>query len=156
VLYVDVPTFEQFKRLSETRSDACVSIYVPTTPRSNAVDASRIELGNLLKRGVAELSDAAFDKRRLALIREHVEDLIDDDEFWRFQANSLAILVTPDVIQTYRLANALPALVEVSDRFHLKPLLRAITFPHTAFVLACTQKFCTLVRESVFTAPLGS
>jgi stalled ribosome rescue protein Dom34 len=30
-------------------------------------------------------------------------------------------------------------MVEVSDRFHLKPLLRALTFPHTAFVLALSQ-----------------
>ena len=30
-------------------------------------------------------------------------------------------------------------MAEVSDRFHLKPLLRALTFPHTAFVLALSQ-----------------
>ena len=30
-------------------------------------------------------------------------------------------------------------MVEVSDRFHLKPLLRALSFPHTAFVLALSQ-----------------
>jgi hypothetical protein len=37
------------------------------------------------------------------------------------------------------LANNLTPAVEVSDRFHLKPLLRAVTFPHTAFVLALAQ-----------------
>ena len=29
-----------------------------------------------------------------------------------------------------------PTIVEVADRFHLKPLLRAVTFPHNAYVLA--------------------
>lgn len=39
----------------------------------------------------------------------------------------------------YRLPHNLTSIVEVSDRFHLKPLLRALTFPHTAFVLALSQ-----------------
>jgi hypothetical protein len=30
-------------------------------------------------------------------------------------------------------------MVEVSDRFHLKPLLRAVTFPHAAWILALSQ-----------------
>jgi hypothetical protein len=30
-------------------------------------------------------------------------------------------------------------MVQVSDRFHLKPLLRAVTFPHEAFVLALSE-----------------
>ena len=139
MLYLDIPTLDQFRRLAEARADACVSIYLPTTPLSQQTDASRIELGNHLKTAMAQLTDAGFDKRRLAAIEEHVADLIDDDEFWRFQAASLAILVTPEQIQTFRLANRLLAQVEVSDRFHLKPLLRAITFPQAAFVLALSE-----------------
>lgn len=38
-----------------------------------------------------------------------------------------------------RLPNHLSATVEVSDRFHLKPLLRAVTFPHAAWILAVAQ-----------------
>jgi hypothetical protein len=37
-------------------------------------------------------------------------------------------------------------MVEVSDRFHLKPLLRAITFPHEAFVLALSENAVRLVE----------
>jgi hypothetical protein len=37
-------------------------------------------------------------------------------------------------------------MVEVSDRFHLKPLLRAVTFPHTAFVLALSQSGVRLLE----------
>jgi PAS domain S-box-containing protein len=45
------------------------------------------------------------------------------------QAHSLAIFDTPDSIRTFRLATAITDTTEVSDRFHLKPLLRAIAFP---------------------------
>jgi len=52
------------------------------------------------------LNEASFDKRRFAALADLVQDVI-DDEFWQFQANSLAVLATPDRIQTFRLANRL-------------------------------------------------
>src|SRR4051794_19033020 len=146
MLPIDLPTMEQFKQLSQARADACVSIYLETDPLTQKTDAARIELGNLLKAACQQLIEAGFDKTRLAAIQAPVEDLIDDDEFWRFQANSLAVLATPNRLLTFRLANRLRSRVEVSDRFHLKPLLRAITFPHAAFVLALSENDARLLE----------
>ena len=39
-------------------------------------------------------------------------------------------------MRTFRLPNRLTSEVEVGDRFYVKPLLRAVTFPQAAFVLA--------------------
>jgi hypothetical protein len=49
-------------------------------------------------------------------------------------------------MRTFRLPNALSEQVQVSDRFHLKPLLRAVTFPHEAFVLALGENAVRLVE----------
>ena len=87
-----------------------------------------------------------LDKKRLAALQEHFDDLVDDEEFWRFQAHSLAVLATPDRLRTFRLAKALTPMVAVSDHFHLKPLLRAITFPHSALVLALSENAVRLVE----------
>lgn len=139
MLYVDKPTSEEVAALSTTRADACVSIYVPTTPLTQHIGAARIEYGNLVKSALAQLDAAGFDKRRRASLEEGLAMLDADDEFWRVQAHSLAVFATPDRVLTYRLANKLKAVSEVSDRFHLKPLLRAVTFPHEAFVLALSE-----------------
>jgi hypothetical protein len=139
MLYVDQPTFDEIAPLNATRADACVSIYLPTTPLTQHIGAARIEYRNLAKAALGQLSDSGFDKRRLAMIEDGLEMLSDDDEFWRVQAHSLAVLATADRIVTFRLANKLKAICEVSDRFHLKPLLRAVTFPHEAFVLALSE-----------------
>ncbi len=139
MLHVDQPTAEEIAALNEVRADACLSIYVPTTPLTQHIGASRIEYGNLVKTALGQLSDAGFDKRRRALLEEGLAMLADDDEFWRVQAHSLAVLATPDRVTTFRLANKLKAISEVSDRFHMKPLLRAVTFPHEAFVLALSE-----------------
>lgn len=139
MLYVDIPTRNEFSLLVNQRADACVSIYLKTTPVTQDIQASRIEMRNLIKAAQAQLEEAAFDKKRLAALMSGLNDLLDDDAFWRFQANSLAVFATPDRIRTYRLANDLASMVQVADRYHLKPLFRAITFPHVAFILALSE-----------------
>ncbi len=146
MLYVDMPTRPEFKKLNKVRADACVSIYLETTPISQEAEQGRVELGNLAKQARDQLEATGFDKRRLAALLEHVDGVIEDDEFWRLQANSLAVLVTPETIRTYRLANTILPMVQVSDRFHLKPLLRAITFPQSAFVLALSENAVRLIE----------
>ena len=153
MLYVDLPTRPEFKALGDKRADACVSIYVDTTPLTQHVDASRTELSNLFVEGRDQLRDADFDKRRLVALTEHIDDLLDDDEFWRLQSNSLAVFATPDNLRTFRLANRLSPMVRVSDRFHLNPLLRAITFPHTAYVLVVSENMARLIEILPDTTP---
>lgn len=146
MLYVDIPSRSEFSTLAGAREDACVSIYLKTTPITQDIPAARIEFGNLISEAQRQLEEAGFDKRRLATLLEQLSDLIDDDEFWRFQANSLAVFVTPERLRTYRLANDLVSMVQVADRFHLKPLFRAVTFPHSAFILALSENAVRLVE----------
>ena len=137
ILHTDLPTRAQLSRLLVARDPASVSIYLPTEPASRG-DAERIELKNLAAEASRQLEQAGAGRRAIAAIDEELADL-HDDELWRYLARSLAVLVTPTSLTTFRLANRLVAIVEVSDRFHLKPLLRAATFPQTAFVLALSQ-----------------
>jgi hypothetical protein len=146
MLYVDIPTRPEFKALNDVRADGCVSIYLKTTPLTQQSDASRIELGNLARQAREQLEAVGFEKRRLASLMEHFDDLADDNAFWRLQANSLAMLATPDRLRTFRLPNSLSPMVAVSDRFHLKPLLRAITFSNSAFVLALSENAVRLTE----------
>lgn len=148
MLYVDLPSAEEIGELNLVRADACVSIYVPTTPITTDVEQSRISYGNLVKKAVSQLEAAGFDKRRLLLLKEKFSDLAGDVDFWNHQASSLAVFATPDTLRTYRLANKLADIAEVSDRFHIKPLLRAVTFPHAAYVLALSEKDARLVEIS--------
>jgi len=146
MLHVDIPTLPEIRALIAMRADACVSIHVSTTPQTQHVNASRIAFGNLAKTALHQLDSAGFDKRRRAALADELAALGEDDEFWRLQAHSLAVLATPDSVRTFRLATAITDIVEVSDRFHLKPLLRAIAFPQHAFVLALSENAARLVE----------
>jgi hypothetical protein len=145
ILHTDVPTRAQLDRLLAAREPWSVSIYLPTSPSSRG-DAERIELKNLAGEALRQLQQAGAPRGDAGAIDDELADLVDDADFWRYQARSLAIFLTPTTSTTFRLANNLTALVEVSDRFHLKPLLRAVTFPHTAFVLALAQNSVRLLE----------
>jgi len=136
------------ERLLRVREPGCVSIYVPTTPITAEVGASRIDFRNAVDAATEQLRAADFDKRRLALLDEHLRDVHDDDELWETQAHTLAVLATADRAISFRLANKLTRTVEVSDRFHLKPLFRALTFPQTALVLALAAGSVRLIEVS--------
>jgi hypothetical protein len=138
ILHTDVPTRAQLDLLLAAREPSSVSIYLPTDPSSRG-EAERIQLKNLAGEASRQLQEAGVPRSDVAAIDDELADLVDDDEFWRYQARSLAVFLTPTTSTTFRLANNLTALVEISDRFHVKPLLRAVTFPHSAFVLALAQ-----------------
>jgi len=145
ILPTDIPTRAQLELLLEARDQWSVSIYLPTRPSSRG-DAERIELKNLAREASTQLEEAGASKADVTAIDDELADLVDDDEFWPYQARSLALFLTPTTSATFRLPNNLTAAVEVSDRFHLKPLLRAVTFPHTAFVLALSQNNVRLLE----------
>src|SRR5215472_10249172 len=119
ILPTDIPTRAQLERLLAAREPSSVSIYLPTTPASRG-EAERIELKNLAAEASRQLRDAGAAGADVAAIEDDLADLVDDDEFWRYQARSLALFLTPTMSTTFRLPNNLTAVVEVSDRFHLK------------------------------------
>jgi hypothetical protein len=148
MLYVDIPSRADIERLGAVRGAACVSIYLPTTPLTQDAQAGRIALKNLAGSAVEHLRSLGTDKAALAAIEEALADLVDDDEFWRFQARSLAVLATPDETLTFRLPNTLEPAALAGERFFIKPLLRAFTVPQSAYVLALAQGSVRLVEVS--------
>ena len=144
-LHTDIPTRAQADRLLEHRRPSSVSIYLPTDPVSNG-QAERTELGNLAAEGERQLVEAEVAKAEVSAIGEEIADLVDDDELWRFQARTLAVFATPETVMTFRLPNRLQSMVEVSDRFHVMPLLRAVTVPQVALVLALAQGSVRLIE----------
>jgi hypothetical protein len=138
ILPTDIPTRAEIDRLLEFRAPSSVSIYLPTDPKSNG-DPERIEFKTLAAQASSQLREAGAGVRIVRAFESEIGYLHDDEEFWRYQARSLAAFATPSWLVTFRLPNRLLSQVEVSDRFHLRPLLRTVTFAHVAFVLGLAQ-----------------
>jgi Bacterial archaeo-eukaryotic release factor family 11 len=145
-LHTDIPTRAELGSLLEARDPASVSIYLPTSVVPQEARADRIELKTLASDATGQLEEAGADRRAVEHVRDALDDVIEDDGFWREQAHSLAVFASPQKLRTFRLPNRLSTVVEVGDRFYVKPLLRAVTFPQAAFVLALAAGSVRLVE----------
>lgn len=146
MLHVDIPTLPEIQRLFAQRHRASVSIYLETTPQTQHIGEAAIVLSNLIKEADGQLEAAGVDKRERWAIVEQLEEVSEDEDFWKYQANSLAIFATPESHRSYRLPNKLTAMVQVADRFHLKPLIRAVSVEQHAFVLALAENEVRLIE----------
>ena len=146
MLHVDIPTLPEIQTLVAQRNRASVSIYLKTTPQTQHIGKAGIVLSNLIKEADGQLEKAGVDKRERWAIVEQLEEVSQDEDFWKYQASSLAIFATPDSHRSYRLPNKLSAMVQVADRFHLKPLIRAISVQQHAFVLALAENEVRLIE----------
>ncbi|MBO0812124.1 MAG: hypothetical protein J2P23_08765 [Microlunatus sp.] len=145
-LNTDVPSRHQIERLLAVESPSAVSIYAPSTPIGAQVGASRLEFKNLVKEARTQLEQSGAPSDQVDAITEELDDIVDDDEFWREQSRSVAVFATPEQCLTYRLPNRLPSEVEVGDRLYVKPLLRAISFPQAGYVLALAAGSVRLIE----------
>jgi hypothetical protein len=167
MLHIDIPTLAEFKALAQIKGETCVSLYLPTSPLVEHIRANRVEFKDLAKEALSQLKEAGVDKDQIAIFEERFEHLagpernVQDedkvrklqrakpdpiDEFWHYQANGLAVLATPDMMRVFRLPDPPKPLAEVADRFHLTPLIRAMTSPHDIFVLALAEESVRLIH----------
>ncbi|MGI9510638.1 MAG: hypothetical protein ACR2QJ_14955, partial [Geminicoccaceae bacterium] len=95
MLYTDIPSQAEFAALDARRGTICVSIFLPTTPVTRATKGDRILFKNLIGEAVDQLTKAKADKRRIAALRSRLTDLQEDDRFWAYLADGLAVFATP-------------------------------------------------------------
>lgn len=152
ILHTDIPDRAQVGRLLAHRAPGSVSIYLDTDPASTG-EAERIRFKNLAGEAIGQLRDAGAPTKDVGAIEDETADLVDDDTFWRYLARSLAVFVTPQSLLTFRLPNRLQSSLEVADRFSVKPLLRTVTFPQVAFVLALAQGSVRVIEVTADAGP---
>jgi hypothetical protein len=139
MLHIDIPTLAEFKALAATKGDACVSLYLPTSPLPHQARANRVAFKDIAKAALAQLHEAGFDKRRLAALEQRFDHLagadadnVQDqdhirklqnrkpsevDEFWSNQTKGLGVLATPETLRTFRLSFSPKPLAEVATAF---------------------------------------
>src|ERR1700730_1082407 len=161
MLHIDIPTLAQIK------GETCVSLYLPTSPLGDNARTNRIAFKDIAREALSQLKEAGTDKKKITVFEERFEHLagpehdVQDEgkirklqrakpdpieSFWHYQANGLAVLTTSRILRTFRLPNSPKPLAEVADRFHLTPLIRAMTSPHDIFVLALAEESVRLIR----------
>ncbi|OGT28374.1 MAG: hypothetical protein A2Z17_05550 [Gammaproteobacteria bacterium RBG_16_66_13] len=130
-------TPDRIEPLLQVAAGPCVSLFMPTHRHHPGTAQDPIRFKNALREAKRLLSDR-YSGRDIRSLLDPVAAL-PDTEFWRYQADGLAIFRSPDRLEHYRVALAVPELVVVAESFHVRPLLRCLQSNLRYFVIALSQ-----------------
>lgn len=150
-------TISDLKRLLGQSGGIRLSFFMPTHRAGKDILQGPTRLKNLLKRAEAELAawiPRPVERQRLL---QPATQLVENEVFWRHQAEGLALFLDPEKLLSYRLPLAFEEQVVVSDRFHIKPLLPLFTEGGRFHLLTLSQKNVRLYaadRDGMVQVPL--
>jgi hypothetical protein len=140
-------TIEALRNLTEIQQGPCVSIYLPTHRIPTEIEQDRLRLKNLLGKALESLKDMGLRSPTAIAILQPAEELLLKTPFWKGLEDGLAVFLAPGISHFYPGPLAVPELVVVSDRFHLKPLL-ALLSTNKFYLLALSQNEVRLFQAS--------
>lgn len=140
---------QDLKTLSSEVQTTCVSIYLPMERLGVETQQNPIRFKNAIREAEAQLAATGMRSQDARDLLEPALSL-DTYDFWQHQEIGLVLFVSPGLLQFYRLSIAVPELVVVTDRFHLKPLLPLLTGDGQFYILALSQNQVRLFRGSRF------
>ena len=117
-----------------------VSIYLPTHRNSLEVRQDALRLKNLLREADTQLQSLGMPEDKVYKMLRPARELLEQNSFWQHQREGLALFLTEDIYQWFALPMHFPELCVVTERFHLKPLLRWLTSDGGFHLLTLSKK----------------
>lgn len=137
---------QDLRRLAETNDDFCVSMYMPTARFESESTQNPIRYKNALKSIREQLKAHELRDGEIDEILAPAEQLIDRTAFWRSLSEGLALFLTPNSSDVYRLPLRFAETVVVGPRFHLKPLFPLIASNNRFYVLGLSKNSVRLFQ----------
>ncbi len=130
-------TQDRLRPLLRTAAGPCVSIYMPTHRPGAVGREDPVRFEKALREAERLLSDR-HSRRAIRALLDPVAAL-PNAEFWRHQADGLAVLRSADVLEEFRVPLRVPELVVVADSFHVRPLIRCLHSRERYFLVSLAR-----------------
>lgn len=143
---IDALSDEDLRALLAVDSPNCISLYLPTHASGPGVAEDPIRLKNLMATAKHELEAGGMRTSDAAELLGPAEAMVDDPQFWAHSAEGLAIFVTSDGAQRFRLAGPVEEAVVVADRYWIAPLIPFVATGGTFYVLALSDNQVRLLQ----------
>ena len=121
-----------------------VSVYLPTHSAGREVRQDAIRLRNLLSDAAKRLAAAGRRAPEVDALLTPARRLVDDEEFWRYQGQGLAVFVGPGFDRVHK-------ELAIANHFCIKPLLPLIDPAGSFWVLALSAGRTRLYQGSRWT-----
>jgi hypothetical protein len=137
---MDLFNRSKLRRLAELQDDVCISLYMPTYRDESNWSQNTTRLKNLLGEARDQLRDQNYREDDIDEILADARQLLDRPSFWRSNiGDGLAVFITSETTELFRLPLTFEEVAIVGDRFHLKPLFPIIAANNRFYVLALSQ-----------------
>jgi hypothetical protein len=147
---MDLLTQESVAELMKTRNEWLVSIFMPTHRAGKEVQQNSIRFKNLLRISEERMNWAGVEGGEKEKILEQGHNLLEHFDFWLYQNDGLAVFISHELTECYRLPYSFDELVVVGNRFHVKPLIRLMSADAHFYLLALSQNSCRLFHGNRF------
>lgn len=138
-----------FDFLLNTRSDNCLSLFMPTAKAGPEVRQNSIRFKNLLGEAEALLSQRGTPSHLSIKMLKPLQALLPDTIYWANQSSGFAALCSPDFSRTYRLPMECRDFVGLADHFYLQPLIRFLQEDRNFYLLALSRNRARLLHCSM-------
>jgi hypothetical protein len=133
----DVFTTDDLKRLLESGDGIRISMYMPTHRSGSGYKENQLMLKNRIKEAEEGLREQGVEEPEA--LTQRARPLIDNSAFWEGRSDGLAVFLSEDTFEYYRLPLSFDELTVVSGRFHIKPLVRFLSDTGQFFILCLSQ-----------------
>ncbi|MGZ3595802.1 MAG: baeRF3 domain-containing protein [Syntrophales bacterium] len=131
---------DELKTLMSKRKGPCISMFMPAYRAGAEIQQNQIRFRNLLREAEEKLIAAGCRAAEAKALLEPAQGLSGNIPFWRQQSGGLAVFISSDVFRHYGLPVNFDELIVVADRFHVKPLLPALSGDGHYYILTLSQK----------------
>jgi len=130
----------ELRRLAEMEDEVCVSVYMPTFRNESDWSQNTTRLKNLLRDARNQLREQDYREDRIDDLLADARQLLDRPGFWRKSiGDGLAIFITEEDTDPFRLPLTFDEVAVVEQQFHLKPLFPLIAANNRFYLLALSQ-----------------
>lgn len=136
---MDLFNRDNLERLAELEDDICISLYMPTHRYESNWSQNPTRLKNLLRNAQIQLRDQGYRGKEVDEILSEARQQLDRAEFWRGMSNGLAVFITEENTEFFRLPLTFDEIVIVNNQFHLKPLFPLIATNNRFYLLALSK-----------------
>ena len=122
-----MPTRSELLALLEVQGGPCISLYMPAGRPGEEAQQNPLRLRNLIQEAESHLLLNDLPITQIETLLKPVRALLDQETFWPYPQDGLAIFRSPDFFRSYWLPGRYQEQAVVTGHFYLKPLLPLLT-----------------------------
>lgn len=133
-------------------SEPCVSIFMHTNIAGKEVleNQDKTKLKSKWDQCSRELKKKGFTSERIEQIGKPIQELLEDEKFWKHQSHGLALFAAEDFFQEFRLPTNFEDHTYISDHFYVRSLADVLSANHKFYVLALQLEEVKLYKATEF------